>query len=418
MRGGEFGQFDAHLVVRAAALSRREETSGSRESRQSTTPSTGWSTHELVSPFSSSVQDRCRTGRGGRLAFPTRLTRPMSVPPPTGRLVDVGTHRLHIHCEGGGVPAVVFDAALGASSLSWSLVQPAVAAITQTCTYDRAGFGWSDRGPLPRTARRIADELHTLLGHAGVPAPYVLVGHSFGGLVMRLFAAQHNDEVAALILIEPAIPEQWSVPGPEERALLARGERLCSYGATAARLGLARIVAVLVRVGALGVARAIVKLVSRGGLQRQDEGILAPIWKLPREARAVLRYMWTEPKFFEALGSQIRAMCESSIDVMHVAETHAINYPLIVITAATADQPRLRADAALANSSAQGRHILAYNSGHWIPLDAPQVVIDTISDVIREARSKARRDTGGDLAPSGGTKNAERRTNAGLRTQN
>jgi len=149
--------------------------------------------------------------------------------------VNVGSHRLHIRCAGDGGPVVIFDAALGGSSLSWTLVQPAVARITRACSYDRAGFGWSDAGPLPRTAGRIAGELHALLHAAAVPHPYVLVGHSYGGLVMRLFASRHADEVAGLVLVEPAIPEEWADPTDEQRALVARGVRLCGYGATAAR---------------------------------------------------------------------------------------------------------------------------------------------------------------------------------------
>ena len=104
----------------------------------------------------------------------------MPVPAP-GRLVDIGGMRLHLSCAGEGGPTVVLEAALGASSISWSLVQPGLARLTRVCSYDRAGFGWSDRGPMPRTARRIASELHTLLERARVPAPYLLVGHSFGG---------------------------------------------------------------------------------------------------------------------------------------------------------------------------------------------------------------------------------------------
>ena len=240
----------------------------------------------------------------------------MRVAPP-GQVVDIGTHRLHIRCEGEGTPAVIFDAALGASSLSWSLVQPEVARVTRACSYDRAGFGWSEAGPLPRTASRIADELHALLRRAAVRPPYILVGHSFGGLVMRLSAARHRDEVAGLVLIEPAVPEDWVAPGDEQRALIARGARLCGYGAAAAKRGLARVVASLVAVGALGPARALVGMVSRGGLRRQDEGILAPIWKLPPEARSVLRHAWTQPKFFEALGSQISSICDSAAEVLH-----------------------------------------------------------------------------------------------------
>src|SRR5918994_1877593 len=105
--------------------------------------------------------------------------------PPPGALVDIGSHRLHLNCSGDGSPSIIFDAALGGSSISWSLVQPRVSQLARTCSYDRAGFGWSDAGPLPRTAGRIADELRQLLRRADVAPPYVLVGHSFGGLVMR-----------------------------------------------------------------------------------------------------------------------------------------------------------------------------------------------------------------------------------------
>jgi len=305
---------------------------------------------------------------------------------PPGRLVSVGTHRLHIRCDGDGGPSVIFDAALGGSSLSWTLVQPAVARVTRACSYDRAGFGWSDAGPLPRTAGRIADELHTLLRAAPVPKPYVLVGHSYGGLVMRVYAARHPDEVAGLVLIEPAIPEEWAHPTEERQALIARGVRLCGYGTKAARHGLARLVSGLVRLGGLSAARLLVGLVSRGGLRREDEGILAPVWKLPPDVRGVLRQMWTQPKFFEALGSQIETICESATDVMR---TDAVDYrdvPLVVISSQRADEGRLKADAALAQRSTRGHHILAPESGHWVPLDAPQVVIDAITTMVARVR--------------------------------
>jgi pimeloyl-ACP methyl ester carboxylesterase len=310
--------------------------------------------------------------------------------PAPGRLVNIGTHRLHLRCDGDSAPSVIFDAALGASSLSWSLVQPAVAETSRTCTYDRAGFGWSEPGPLPRTAGRVADELFELLSRAGVPAPYVLVGHSFGGLVMRLFATRHRDVVAGVILIEPAIPEEWIDPGEEQRALIARGKRLCGYGAFAARTGLARLVSALVRVGALGPARAVVKAVSRGGLRREDEGILAPIWKLPPDVRRLLGHMWTQPKFFEAVGSQIEHVCASAAEVIHETRSGYGQIPLVVMSAAAANDRRLRADAALASQSTEGRHVLVQDSGHWIPLDAPQAVIDVITTMVVDIRGRDR----------------------------
>lgn len=281
---------------------------------------------------------------------------------------------------------VVCDAALGGSSLSWTLVEPAVSQVTRICTYDRAGFGWSDAGPLPRTAGRIADELYTAVNLSSIRGPFVLVGHSFGGLVMRLFTARHREDVAALVLIEPAVPEDWADPSPALRAHMARGIRLCSYGTVAARLGIARAVALLASMGALTAARAIVSVVSRGGLQREDEGILAPIWRLPPHVRRLLRQMWIQPKFFAALRSQIETICESAAEVLREAPPNYGNLPVIVITAGNADQRRLDADAALARSSSRGRHVLAADSGHWVPLDAPHVVSNAIIAAVREVQ--------------------------------
>ena len=306
--------------------------------------------------------------------------------PPPGTLVSVGNHRLHLRCEGRGRPVVIFDAALGGSSLSWSLVHPAIARITRACSYDRGGFGWSDAGPLPRTAGRIADELHQLLRAAGVPPPYVLVGHSYGGLVMRLYASRHLDEIAGLVLIEPADPDEWARPAGEQQALIARGVRLCRYGAAASRSGFAQLVSLFVRAGALGPARLIVRLVSRGGLRREDEGILAPVWKLPPETRRVLRQLWTQPKFFEALGSQIETIGESAAELIRAAPADYGDLPLTVISSAQASERRLQADSRVARLSTRGRHILAAGSGHWVPLDAPHVVIDAITAIVTEIR--------------------------------
>ena len=122
--------------------------------------------------------------------------------PAPGRLVDVGGFRLHIHCTGSGSPTVVLDAGLGGSSLDWSLVQPELATTTRVCAYDRAGMGWSDPSPAPRTPAAAADELHRLLVKANITGPYVQVAHSLSGKSARLFARRHRDEVAGLVLVD------------------------------------------------------------------------------------------------------------------------------------------------------------------------------------------------------------------------
>ena len=301
-------------------------------------------------------------------------------------MFDAGGHRLYLACAGVGSPTVVFDAALGASSLSWSLVQPAVASRTRTCAYDRAGFGWSDAGPLPRTAGRIARELHDVLRSADVQPPHVLVGHSFGALVVRIFAARYPTDVSGLVLVDPADPQEWLDPGEHEQRQIARGVRLCRYGVGAARMGIARVVAGLVEVGALAPARALVGLVSRGGLGRTDEEILAPIWKLPPDARQALKRFWTQPKFFEALGSQIESICTSAREVRDAELTAPADLPITVISAPMASARRRQLHAAIAARSRWGRHVVAREGGHWIPLDEPATVVDAVLDMVEQVR--------------------------------
>jgi pimeloyl-ACP methyl ester carboxylesterase len=301
---------------------------------------------------------------------------------PPGRLVDVGGVRLHIHCSGDGSPSIVLDAALGGSSLSWSLVQPELAKVSRVCSYDRAGFGWSEAGPMPRTAGRIADELRTLLERGGVPPPYLLVGHSFGGLVTLIFAKRFCRDTAGLVLVDPAHAEDWVKPAPKEQVQIARGVRLCRYGAITARLGLARLVAALVGLGQLTLARGLVIVTSRGALSRQDEAILAPVWKLPPEVRPVLTQFWTKPQFFEALGSQIGSICVSASQVMEATSNGFGDLPLITISSTNPGDYRLRQQDAMAKLSTRGRHIMASNSGHWVPLDQPQVVVDAVKEVL------------------------------------
>ncbi len=123
--------------------------------------------------------------------------------PPPGQMVDVGGYRLHIHCTGTGSPTVVIDAGLGDWSTSWGgYVQPEVAKTTRVCTYDRAGMGWSEAGPLPRDAAQFVKELHTLLQNANILGPYIMVGHSLGGLPVRVFVHEYSSELSGVVLIE------------------------------------------------------------------------------------------------------------------------------------------------------------------------------------------------------------------------
>src|SRR5215210_7443581 len=122
--------------------------------------------------------------------------------PPPGEMVDVGGYSLHINCVGQGSPTVVLDAGLGEFSAHWVRVQREVSDTTRVCAYDRAGMGWSEMGPEPRDAKQITGELHTLLSKAGIEGPYVLVGHSLGGISMQTYAHRYPNEVEGVVLVD------------------------------------------------------------------------------------------------------------------------------------------------------------------------------------------------------------------------
>ena len=126
--------------------------------------------------------------------------------PMPGRLIDVGGHRLHLNCTGSGSPTVVLEPGGGEMSSNLGWITPAVARTTRVCVYDRAGRGWSEPADTPQDGLQIATDLHTLLQRGGVPGPYVLAGHSFGGLYVLTFAARYPDEVAGMVLIDSTNP--------------------------------------------------------------------------------------------------------------------------------------------------------------------------------------------------------------------
>jgi len=286
-----------------------------------------------------------------------------------------------VRAAGDRLPGVVFDAALGASSISWMFVQPRVAEFARTFSYDRAGFAWSDAGPMPRTAGRIADELRVLLARAGEPSPYLLVGHSYGGLVMRIFASRYGADVAGMVLVDPAHPEDWLTPAPNEQKKIDRGVRLCRQGRIASKLGIARLISELVGIGAVGPARGLVDRISRGEVGGDIDWLLAPLWKIPAEARRPLRSHWTKSKFYEALGSQIATISESARETLEAARGGYGDIPLVTISMTNPGDHRLRQQEALARLSTRGRHVIASHSGHWIPLDEPDLVISEIRRV-------------------------------------
>ena len=135
--------------------------------------------------------------------------------PPPGQLIDVGGHRLHLNCTGTGSPTVVLEPGLGEVSSAMVWIASTVAPETRVCVYDRAGRGWSDPADGPQDAVQTARDLHTLLDHAHIPGPYVLAGHSFGGLYVLTFAATYPDQVAGLVLLDSTAPKPGAAPATE-----------------------------------------------------------------------------------------------------------------------------------------------------------------------------------------------------------
>jgi len=165
--------------------------------------------------------------------------------PATGRLIDVGGHRLYLSCVGSGSPTVVLEPGGGGTSSQLGWITPAVARSTRVCVYDRAGRGWSETSDSPQDGAQIATDLHTLLHRGGVPGPYVLAGHSFGGLYVRIFAAHYPDEVAGLVLVDSTAskePAKSVVPSSGDGSSGHPVGRVSVLASLSARVGLARLV--------------------------------------------------------------------------------------------------------------------------------------------------------------------------------
>jgi pimeloyl-ACP methyl ester carboxylesterase len=282
-----------------------------------------------------------------------------SAAPASGRLIDVGGHRLYLDCEGTGSPAIVMDAGLGGSSLDWLLVQPELARSTTVCTYDRAGMGLSDPGPKPRSPGRNADELHRLLEAGGVEGPYVLVGHSLAGKNLRMFAAAHPEEVAGLVLVD------------------ARSERIDMAMSAEQREGMT---------SAIRTQTALYAVARRLGLMRLLGATLFGSPNLPPQDATRLILRESDPN---ALAATVDEGTARSDDDTELATATLGDIPLTVIAAGDSmrNNPGWpEAQAALAALSSTGRMIVADHSSHAIQLDEPNVVIDAALAVLAEAR--------------------------------
>ena len=303
--------------------------------------------------------------------------------PAPGKLIQVAGSRLHIRTTGQGSPTVVLESGIAASSVSWTAVQAALSSYTTVCSYDRAGFGWSEPNSRPRIPAQLADELHELLTRAGLEPPFVLVGHSFGGLVVRAFAARYPGETAGLVLVDALHHGEWLNPTGRRRRMLRGGVWFSRLGAALASVGVVRICLDLLTRGARRTPRAVMKSFGKdvAGLITRMVG---EVTKLPPEVWPAIRAHWSRPRSFATMARYLAALPKSSAEFLEASPLPAV--PLIVLSAdCTGDQ--LAAQKELASLCTGGKCRVVPGCGHWIHLDSPDVVVEAVMEVLAKVRA-------------------------------
>jgi pimeloyl-ACP methyl ester carboxylesterase len=311
-------------------------------------------------------------GTGTRIAGASAKKRLMEHYPIPGQMVDAGGFKMHMYCTGKGSPTVILISGLDDFSITWSLVQPDIAKTTRVCSYDRAGLGWSEASPNPRTSGNMVRELHTLLVNAKVEGPYVMVGHSFGGALVQLYAHNYPDEVVGMVLVDSAatnlfirIPA-WKKAIDQKIAFYHALDPLNSFGLLALVPG---------------------NIPNRG---------------FPDEALAQYRAISAATKYYETSIAENEMFEKNLAEIQSAHITTLGNIPLVVLSRGYWDPmpgftevenqqaekkwQELQAD--LTTLSSNGRQIIAKESEHSIQLQQPHLVIDAIQENIREINKK------------------------------
>ena len=283
--------------------------------------------------------------------------------PPPGRLVDVGGHKMHLDCEGRGAPTAVLESGLGDDSTVWHKVQPEIAKLTRVCSYDRAGLGYSDprRDQVP-DSRNIAENLHMLLVNAGVSPPYVLVGHSLGGIHIRVYENLYPSDVAGMVLIDSDHPDQENRLPPEMNKMQSRLDWKSKLWGLAAPLGIPRL---------LGVCGVTVDC----------------HWQTVRAREAEV----------QAIGaSEDEARHTRSLDSMPLVvvsrDPEKGAAPGLIPTGVSQrfEHQWVQMQKELGRLSANGSRVVATGSTHYVQIDRPDVVIAAIRTVLGAARSTSK----------------------------
>lgn len=301
------------------------------------------------------------------------------------RMVEVAHgRRLNLFCVGSGSPTVVFDSGLGDESSVWGFVQPVIAKRTRTCSYDRAGIGFSDPATRPGTSANIVDDLHKLLTNAGIHGPYVLVGHSYGGLNMLLFASLYRSDVVGMVSVDPANEKQ--VEALRQAFPDYDSKQLASW---------------------LQQHDACIKQSETGfekGTPLYKQCIPKPDDTMSDAINSAHEALYVKPAYQKALASELKSVRGGvSEDEVRAAHRDFGDMPLIVLTR-DLDRDRkmplgpgetkesrkmlqgnwMQMHDELASRSTRGQSRVVANTGHYIQLDQPDAVISAIESVLDE----------------------------------
>ena len=304
---------------------------------------------------------------------------------PTGTLVDIGGQRLHVSCTGHGSPTVLLESGSGDFAVVWSLVQPGIAAFTRVCSYDRAGYAWSDPGARPRTYWQLALELHTAAERLHLPPPYVLVGQSYGGLVVRGFAEHYRRDVAGMVLVDAVHEDQRIVMNGQPVRIRdwAKGR---PYPSPHIALDTTLV-------------RALRDSASTGRVEPLDP----ELEKLPPAAKSVWQWAAARPMYRASSAAEMDWSPEELARMHEQRLTDRVtlgDLPLVVLARSTGAYPdgmqisadslereRLALQADLAKLSHRAGIIVAPHAGHNIHLDDPGLVIASVRDVVNTVRA-------------------------------
>jgi pimeloyl-ACP methyl ester carboxylesterase len=297
-----------------------------------------------------------------------------------GRWVKIGKgRRLYLLEKGSGEATVLFEAGIAATNLNWFHIQEKVSRFASTASYDRCGLGWSSPCLTVRTPGNIATELHEMLKCAGIKPPYILVGHSFGGLVMRKYALLYPQEVSSVILVDPMRCEEWPPLDPTKQRELDRGKRLTGCAIQIARFGLARL-AIMSLLRRSGLAAERLASAAGNGGKHVLGRVRGEVSKMPQEVWPIVAAHWSRPGYYAGMRSHLMSVPETVREMQNAAPIDGI--PVLLLTPGKSSP---LSDACLQGIGNNVQQVIATESAHWIHLDEPQLVIDSIEQMVAAA---------------------------------